>query len=219
MSKPDSWNLRDRVEEFIEDVEESLEDAWYAFKSYAEMTDLGEVARRYAVTNSFDGLLTVLGVVVGSYVYGVADPKTVISAGVGAVVGIALSAAVGTYITEIAERSQEIREMEAAVFTSLRKSVVAKAHRISAVVISLASSLVPASFTTLALSPFFMAARGTMTVHLAFLSSVGLILGSLFVLGAYLGRLSGGRVLFYGLVEVGVGVLIVAVLLAIGATP
>ena len=58
-----------------------------------------------------------------------------------------------------------------------------------------------------------------MTVHFAFLSSVGLILGSLFVLGAYLGRLSGGRVLLYGLVEVGVGVLIVAVLLAIGATP
>ncbi len=219
MSEPESQSVRERIEEFVEDLEESLEDAWYAFKSYAEMTKLGEVARRYAVTNSFDGLLTVLGVVAGSYVYGVADPRSVISAGVGAVVGIALSAAVGTYITEMAERSQEIREMEAAVFTSLRSSVVAKAHRISAVVISLASSLVPASFTTLAISPFLMAARGILTVQAAFTTSMALILASLFFLGAYLGRISGGRILFYGAVEVGVGVLIVVVLLALGATP
>ena len=183
------------------------------------MTRLGEGARRFAVTNSFDGLLTVLGVVAGSYIYGVRDPKPILSAGVGAIVGITLSAAVGTYITEMAERAQEIREMEAAVLRSLEESVVAKAHKGSALVISLASSLVPALFTSLAILPFALIERTGIDISKAFVLSIGTIMGSLFLLGAYLGHISGRSRLFYGLVEVAVGVAIVVILLSLGVTP
>ena len=211
--------LRERFSEGLEDLKETLEDAWDVFRSYAEMTRLGEVARRFAVTNSFDGLLTVLGVVAGSYIYGVRDPKPVLSAGVGAIVGITLSAAVGTYITEMAERAQEIREMEAAVLRSLEESVVAKAHKVSALVISLASSLVPAFFTSLAILPFALIERMGVDISRAFVLSIGTIMGSLFLLGAYLGHISGRSRLFYGLVEVAVGVAIVVILLSLGITP
>jgi len=212
-------SLRERISESLEDLRETIEDAWDVFRSYAEMTRLGEVARRFAVTNSFDGLLTILGVVAGSYVYGVRDPRPVLSAGIGAIVGITLSAAVGTYITEMAERAQEIREMEAAVLTSLEESVVAKAHKVSALVISLASSLVPAGFTSLAILPFALTERMGVDISRAFALSIGTIMSSLFLLGAYLGHISGGKKLFYGLVEVAVGVAIVVILLSLGVTP
>ena len=211
--------LRERFSEGLEDLKETLEDAWDVFRSYAEMTRLGEVARRFAVTNSFDGLLTILGVVAGSYIYGVRDPKPILSAGVGAIVGITLSAAVGTYITEMAERAQEIREMEAAVLRSLEESVVAKAHKVSALVISLASSLVPAFFTSLAILPFALIQRMGIDISTAFALSIGTIMGSLFLLGAYLGHISGRGRLFYGFIEVAVGAAIVVILLSLGITP
>jgi len=42
------------------------------FKEYDDIAEIGEIARRYFVMNAFDGILTIIGVLTGSYVAHVA---------------------------------------------------------------------------------------------------------------------------------------------------
>ena len=44
----------------------------------------GGIAKRYMIMNSFDGSLTALGIIIGSFLAGVRDPQTLILAGLGA---------------------------------------------------------------------------------------------------------------------------------------
>ena len=51
-------------------------------KRYAEISNVGEISRRYFVMNAFDGALTMLGVVIGSYISNTRSSYPIISAGI-----------------------------------------------------------------------------------------------------------------------------------------
>ena len=43
------------------------------FKEYEEVAGIGEIARRLFAMNSFDGVLTIIGVLMGNYTAGVRE--------------------------------------------------------------------------------------------------------------------------------------------------
>lgn len=53
--------------------------------------NISEIARRYFVMNAFDGVLTIIGVLVGNLTAGVEDPNVVLSTGLATSVVMGIS--------------------------------------------------------------------------------------------------------------------------------
>ena len=89
------------------------------WKLYVKMTDLGDIARRYFVMNFFDGVLTVLGIVIGSFILflgGNAPTKLeIVVPALATSIAIGISGITGGYLSERAERKRNIIEMQRAM--------------------------------------------------------------------------------------------------------
>ncbi len=48
---------------------------------YSDIAEIGEIARRYFAMNAFDGVLTIIGVLMGHYAAGVDDAMIVVTTG------------------------------------------------------------------------------------------------------------------------------------------
>ena len=154
--------------------------------------DVLAIARRYFVSNGFDGTLTSIGVVVGAVLSGVPGGATVIQVGLGAAVGLCTSAVWSVWEIERAETRAEIQRMERAMLTDLDDTRVQRQQRGARLVHATASGLGPLIGVLVPLSPFVL--EGTVfTMVEAALVAVGLGVGVLGVFGAYMGSISGQR--------------------------
>jgi len=71
-----------------------------------------EIARRYFVMNSFDGALTILGIIIAVYLSGQNNPGVIITSSLGASIAMAVSGIWGAYSIEKAERQRVLKELE-----------------------------------------------------------------------------------------------------------
>ena len=169
--------------------------------------DVAKIARRYLVMNSFDGVLTILGVVVGTFTAeGFTHPSIVLSAGFGASLAMGISGAMGTYLTERSERIRENANDEEESNGDVYEA---------SLFLALVDGLSPALVTLIAIIPFILALRYIISVEIAFISSIIIIAGELFGLGAFLGKIAGKNIIFHGLVTLIAGIavfLIVSIL-------
>ena len=151
--------------------------------------DVRSISRRYFISNGFDGTLTSIGIVVGSYLSGVSDGVTVFTIGIGAAVGLGTSAVWSVWEIERAEKRAEVLSIERAMLEELRDTELherrAGARKINAV----ASGVGPLIGIVLPLLPF-LAERSYVSMLEATLVSVGTGVCVLFVFGAYLGTIS-----------------------------
>jgi len=81
------------------------------------------IARRYFISNGFDGILTSVGAVLS----GIPDDATVIGIGLGAAVGLGTSAVWSVWEIERAETRAEIRRIERAMLTDLDDTRIERA--------------------------------------------------------------------------------------------
>jgi hypothetical protein len=79
------------------------------------LTHAHKIARRYFVTNGFDGALTMLGLTIGFYSSGGVPLRVAINACLGAAVALAASGLASAYVSEAAEREKELKELERAL--------------------------------------------------------------------------------------------------------
>ncbi len=178
---------------------------------------VGEIARRYFVMNAFDGALTILGIVVGFVISGEEHPRIVLTSGAGASLAMGISGAVGAYMAEIAERRQELRELEHHMFQSLRGSRMARAIRVAALWVALVDGISPALAAAIPLIPFWLVSIGVLTIQTGIVVSIAFNLAMLFALGAFLGKVSGERIWLRGFLMVGAGIITMLILLAASA--
>ena len=169
--------------------------------------DVLPIARRYFVSNGFDGTLTCIGIVVGATLSGVADGVTVIKIGLGAAVGLGTSAVWSVWEIERAETKAEIRRMERAMLVDLDDTRIQRDRAAARLLHATASGLGPLVGILLPMVPFLFA--GPLSLGLATVASVGLGVALLFVFGAYLGSISGLRWYVAG-VRMGLAGLVVA---------
>jgi len=169
---------------------------------YVKILEAKSIARRMFVTNSFDGLLSSLGVILGSYISGASNPMNYVGGVAGAAFAMGFfSGFVATYMSERAERIRELRETERAMLHSLRGSIYEKAARLVPLYVALWSGFGAIVLPLIAVLPFIVGELLGLNVSIRSLvyASAAIILLELFLLGAYLGHISGENKLVSGL--------------------
>jgi predicted membrane protein (TIGR00267 family) len=187
-------------------------------KSLKEIKDLlklggsGGIAKRYMVMNSFDGSLTALGIIIGSLLAHVEDARILILAGLGASIAMGISGGFGAYLTESAVKKEELEEMESAMLENLDNTIRHQAAEASSIFVAFVDGLSPFIAASISFLPFIISLFVVWDIYIAYIFSIILTLITLFMLGAYLGRISqqnlllnGVRMIFAGII---VGVLI-----------
>ena len=154
--------------------------------------DVRSIARRYFISNGFDGTLTSIGVIVGAVLSGVDSGVTVITIGLGAAVGLGTSAVWSVWEIERAETRAEILRLEKAMLTDLDDTRIQRDRRGARAFHAIMSGLGPISGILITLAPFLF--EGSL-FSMAEAAVVGVALGIavLGAFGAYMGSISDQR--------------------------
>jgi predicted membrane protein (TIGR00267 family) len=91
------------------------------FRTYAKITNLWAIGRRYFVNNFYDGMLTVLGILLGFFLIifqsetHAVDSRLVIFTGLGTSISMFISGLTGSYLSEKAEQRKLKDELNKAM--------------------------------------------------------------------------------------------------------
>jgi predicted membrane protein (TIGR00267 family) len=183
--------------------------------TYLRVTRAHTILRRYFAMNAFDGSMTSLGVVIGAYITDIVDPRAIIGVILVSGIAMAVSGFSGTYMTESAERSRSLNELEDAMLTDLDDTIYGEASRFVAIFAAFVDGSAPFLASIPAVIPFYLALVGVTPVGFAFTASIGASLLTLFLLGVFLGRVSDSNILYSGvkMVIAGLAVALLALLL------
>jgi predicted membrane protein (TIGR00267 family) len=179
--------------------------------TYLRVTKAPRILRRYFAMNAFDGAMTSLGVVIGSYITGISDPRAVIGVIIISGIAMGISGFSGTYMTESAERSKALDELEEAMLVDLDDTIYGQASRFVSVFAAIVDGSAPFLASLPSVMPFALGLLGIMSIEIAFQASMGASLAILFLLGVFLGRVSRTNIVYSGIKMVVAGV-VVAVL-------
>ena len=183
--------------------------------TFLRVTKATKILRRYFAMNAFDGAMTSLGVVIGSYISNIGDAKAVIGVILISGVAMAVSGFSGTYMAESAERSKSLNELEDAMLVDLEDTIYGQASKFVSILAAIVDGSAPFMASIPSVVPFYLALSGVMSLQVAFFVSIGASLTTLFMLGVFLGRVSDSNVIYSGvkMVIAGVAVALLALLL------
>ncbi len=173
---------------------------------YNDIANIAEIARRSFGNNAFDGILTMIGVLIGSYTSGISDPRVVITTGMSTSIAIMISGAWGAYLTESAERKKNLEELGRSTLTDLNGSRIGRASRFAAIAVSIVDGLSPFVGAILVLFPFFFSGMFQQVRHVYF-TAFGAALMALFALGVWLGIVAKENLVIYGFKTLMAGVI------------
>ena len=157
------------------------------------------IARRYFVVNGFDGALAMLGIIMGFYVSDRATLPVIINACFGAAIALGMSGLTSAYISETAEQKNELRDLEQAMLKDLDDTAHGQAARLLPFLIAVVNGLSPLLISLIIISPLW-AATIPLDLPIDPLElALMLALGILFLLGVFLGRISGTFWLWSGI--------------------
>lgn len=176
------------------------------------------IARRYMITNGFDGALTMLGMITGFYTSGVTDLSVVISACSGAAVALFISGLSSAYLSEKAEREKELRELEQALLADLKESDYGQASRYLPMLVALVNGLSPLLLSLVILFPLFIAKQGHTLPLSPFINAIIVALICIFFLGILLGKISKTFWLWSGLKTLLIAIATVVIILFFGGS-
>jgi predicted membrane protein (TIGR00267 family) len=193
----------------------SLLDAVSYLREYDKLANIGEIARRYFAMNAFDGVLTIIGVLMGNFMAGVQEPRIVVSTGLATCVAMGVSGLWGAYLTEAAERKRDLNELSRYTLTDLNQTRIGRASRAAVVVVAVVDGLSPYMAAMIVLTPFFFAPIFP-SIQMVYFVALGMALVTLFALGLFLGRVSQGNLLVYGLKTIFAGVISIGISFLLG---
>lgn len=158
--------------------------------------------------NSFDGALTVLGIVIASFFGGIQEPRLVVLPAFGAAVALLISGIWSAYIAEKAEVKKSVKKMEMHLMNDLKGTKYSERKHKMANIISLVNGLSPMLVVLIIVSPFLVANYNSLPMHQSYLISFGLTAVLVFALGAFAGRIAKENRIIHGFKMLGAGVLI-----------
>lgn len=165
------------------------------------LSNAWEIANRAFVNNSFDGILTSLGMIVGAFLSGLQEARIMILTGIGASISMGVSGSFGAYMAESAVRKAEITEIEEKVMLKEfpDDTIFDKSAKYSSYLVAIVDGLSPFIASLLCFSPFIVGSFIGWDMNTSYLISLLIIMICLFALGAYLGKLSKENIYNYGL--------------------
>jgi predicted membrane protein (TIGR00267 family) len=179
-------------------------------REYERISGFSQIARRALANNAFDGMLTMIGVLMGNYLGDVRSAATVIRIGIATSISIGISGLWGAYLAESAERGRDLAELEKISLTDLSNTKIGRASRVAVVVVSLVDGLSPLVSSLIVLFPFFLASL-TSDILICYALSLVVALIGLFGLGMFLGQISGRSLIGYGLRTVVAGIVAIVI--------
>jgi predicted membrane protein (TIGR00267 family) len=181
---------------------------------YLTVTGANKIIRRYFAMNAFDGAMTSLGVVMGSWLGSITDPRSTIGVILTSGVAMMVSGFSGTYMTESAERNHSLNELEDAMLIDLDNTIYGEASRFVSIFAAIVDGSAPFLASIPAVIPFILV-PSFLSIQTAYIISAAACLISLFALGVYLATISGENLLVSGIKMVvsGIAVAIIALLL------
>ena len=179
-------------------------------REYERIAGFLQIARRALANNAFDGVLTMIGVLMGNYLGDVQSAATVIRIGIATSVSIGISGLWGAYLAESAERGRELAELERISLTDLGHTKIGRASRVAVIVVSLVDGLSPLLSSLIVLVPFFFAPL-IPNIQICYLLSMITAMLSLFLLGMFLGNISGRSLIGYGVRTVIAGIVAIGI--------
>ncbi len=182
-------------------------------REYDEIAGIWDIGRRVFAKNGFDGILTIIGIIMGSYFAKVSEPRIVITTGIGACIAMGVSGIWGTYFTERAERRKKILELERMTLKEMKSTKIQKAQDFAVIIISLIDGLSPFVASLIVLIPFFMLRS---QLQLAYTVSLAIAFLLLALLGAFLGKVSEESIWKNSLNMVVAGVICIILTLLLG---
>jgi len=182
-------------------------------RNYIKISGVSPISRRYFVMNAFDGATTVVGIVLGAHVAEITNQLWIISSGLGAALAMGLSGFAGAYMTEEAERTMRLKSLEKSMLRDLSESVVGEASRFASIWTGIVDGVSPFVSAIACLVPFLLSYYGMISIDFAIQLSIAVGLFLMFLLGAFLGKISDRNVILHGVKTLCVGLILIVVLL------
>jgi predicted membrane protein (TIGR00267 family) len=182
-----------------------------------ELTRAHGIARRYFVTNGFDGALTMLGLTMGFYSGAGVATTVVISACLGAAIALGTSGIASAYLSEAAEREKDLKELEQALVGDLDGSAHGQAARLVPFLIALVNGLAPFLMAMIIITPLWLSEAGLSLPADPLELSIAVAFLVVFLLGMFLGKISGRFWLWSGLRTMLIALATAAIILLVGS--
>jgi predicted membrane protein (TIGR00267 family) len=188
-----------------------------SIRQQLELTEGLKIARRYLAMNAFDGILPVIGILMGGIISALVQPiqlvfGTTLLAAVGSSIAMFVSGVSSSYLTELAERRREFRALERSMLSDMSGTAYAVATKTTTRVVSLINGLSPAAAVIITIAPMTLAILGLIplleSMYLSVLAGVGLLFG----LGVFLGKVSGEGKWVYGLKTLATGLILIVIM-------
>jgi len=184
---------------------------------YENITGMSKLARRYFVMNTFDGTLTIFGVLLGSFLAGLADAHVIVTLGLGAGAAIFVSGIWGTYLSEHAERKKSRKDLERKMLKSLSETEISRAEQFASLYVSFVNGVSPLVAIIVILLPFFFSFSSAIGIESAYYASFAIFLFIFIFLGVFLGKISNENLALSAAKSLVVGVVCAAIIYAISA--
>ncbi len=173
-------------------------------RTYNKIAGIAKIVRRYFAINGFDGVITIIGVLVGSYIIGIRDYINVVIAGAAICISLGVSGVWSAYFSESAERKKEIDDLEKSTLYALDKTVINYAQKYASRVLAAVNGLSPVVTAFIPLVPFLFGKF--ISINICYYLGFGLAFLILFGIGLFLGNVSKSNLIISGIKMVFAGI-------------
>ncbi len=184
-----------------------LREKFRKYVEYIRISEANKIARRYFIMNSFDGSVTILGVLLGVIFGGITDPGQIVGIGIATGVALMVSGFSGTIIAEEAERNKDIKELEESMLMDLKDTLYSKAARFSVVYIGIVNAIAPFLSIIISMIPLFLALVNLVPIDIALSATIVVAIAYMGILGLLISKITGRNKLREALKLMAIGIL------------
>ncbi|MEM4347864.1 MAG: hypothetical protein QW802_04695 [Candidatus Altiarchaeota archaeon] len=175
---------------------------------YLKFLGKDNIIRRYFVMNSFDGALTILGLLIALFFANVKEAKIIVVSCLGAGIAMFVSGIYGAYAAERAERLRELKELEKHLMTDLDETKIGRKLAQVSILVALVDGLSPFLVSLLLSMPFILSSMNFFSLEYGFFISFMLILSMLFSLGFIVGKIAVENPIKEGIKTLSAGIIV-----------
>ena len=181
------------------------------------LSDSAHIARRYFVTNGFDGALTMLGLVTGFRLSEGMSLEAAFWACIGTAVALATSGISSAYISESAERRKTLRDLEDAMAgTPLENTAHGRAARLAPLFVAFVNGGAPLLLALVIALPIWLGWHAVALPLAPLDMAIAVAFVEIALLGAFLGRVADTPWLWMSLKTLAVAAVTAAIILLLG---